>query len=273
MTLRHWSRVLILYFMAGTPPASSAVLSPSALPPATLSFPPQLDDLRRDGQLFVAGATMRAWLESVGPLDDWDSFAASWERMPEDSYMADGGHYRKRRHAVYALAADGSLQRQAHQPHYQSRGYNPLNGGVQRWFEPIEPAVGDGPSLRTILTLCGRAFGTLAPAIAAWRCEVHQFRIEPGPDGSGQPTPEGMHHDGVDYVLVLLIQRRNIVSGTTRIRTPDGRDLGSFTLTQSCDATLLDDARVLHGVTPVQAHDPNQPACRDVLVVTLRRNS
>ena len=31
---------------------------------------------------------------------DWDEFRASWGRMPLDSYMADGGRYRSRRHAT-----------------------------------------------------------------------------------------------------------------------------------------------------------------------------
>lgn len=229
------------------------------------------DALRNHGNLFLHAADMRTWLESCGSLADWPAFAASWDRMPEDRYMADGGHYRRRRHAVYTLSADGSAQRQHHQPHYQSRDYNQLNGGVQRWFEPIEREVSSGASLTTVLGLCAIAFGALAPEVRAWRCEVHQFRIEPGPGHPAQPTPEGTHRDGVDYVLVLLVQRRNIDSGTTRISTPDGHDLGSFTLTAPCDACLLDDARVRHGVTPVVAHDPQCTACRDVLVVTLRR--
>jgi hypothetical protein len=79
-----------------------------------------------------------------------------------------------------------------------------------------------------------------------------------------------MHRDGVDFVLVLLIGRRNVRSGVTSIRAPDGRTLGSFTLSQPMDAALLDDLRVMHGVTPVEAIDPSQPACRDVLVVTFR---
>ena len=80
-----------------------------------------------------------------------------------------------------------------------------------------------------------------------------------------------MHRDGVDYVLVLLICRENIASGTTTIHGPDGRSLGSFTLTEPFDAVLVDDHRVYHGVTPVTPLDPALPACRDVLVVTFRR--
>jgi hypothetical protein len=37
------------------------------------------------------------------------------------------------------------------------------------------------------------------------------------PDEPGQPTPEGVHRDGVDYVLVLMVRRTNIAQGTTTI--------------------------------------------------------
>jgi hypothetical protein len=77
-----------------------------------------------------------------------------------------------------------------------------------------------------------------------------------------------MHRDGVDYVLVLLIHRHNIASGTTTIHDLDHRQLGSFTLTRPFDAALVDDARVYHGVTPIEPLNPTSPAYRDVLVVT-----
>jgi len=67
---------------------------------------------------------------------------------------------------------------------------------------------------------------------------------------------------------VLLIERHNIVSGTTTVHALDGRELGSFTLAMPLDAALLDDARVAHGVTPIEPLDANRPAYRDVLVVT-----
>ncbi len=80
-----------------------------------------------------------------------------------------------------------------------------------------------------------------------------------------------MHRDGVDYVLVLLINRRNIASGTTTVHDLDKRALGSFTLTDPLDAALVDDARCYHGVTPVEPENPAQPAYRDVLVVTFKK--
>jgi hypothetical protein len=89
----------------------------------------------------------------------------------------------------------------------------------------------------------------------------------------GKPTPEGMHRDGVDYVLVLLVNRRNIQSGTTTVHDLDKRTLGSFTLTDPLDSALVDDARCFHGVTPVEPENPAQPAYRDVLVVTFRKTA
>ena len=224
----------------------------------------------RAGFVFVDAEEMLAALARHGVLADWPAFAASWDRLELDAYMADGGRYRRRRYAVYAAAADGRIRREAHQPHYQSRDYNPLNGGVARWFEPIAPEIGEGSSMRAILAFCRDLFGSLAPTVARWHIEAHQFRIEARPDEAGLPTPEGMHRDGVDYALVLLIRRRNIKSGTTTIHDLGGKPLGSFTLAHPFDAALVDDARVYHGVTPVEPLDPSVPAYRDVLVVTFR---
>src|SRR5262249_35358645 len=109
------------------------------------------------------------------------------------------------------------------------------------------------------------------PAVARWRVEVHQFRIEMQPGETGHPTPEGPHRDGVDYVLVLLVKRHNIEQGTTTVHDLAHRELGSFTLADPFDAAFVDDARIYHGVTPVRPLEKNQPAWRDVLVVTFKK--
>jgi hypothetical protein len=226
--------------------------------------------IARDGFVFVQAGAMRDGLASFGSIEDWPAFAESWNDLVLDTYMADGGRYRRRRHAVYSAGQEGSVERQPHQPHYQSLEYNPIHGGIARWFEPISQDAGESASLRTILDFCRALFDSLAPGTLRWRVEVHQFRIEARAGEVGRPTPEGLHRDGVDYVLVLLISRRNVASGTTSIHALDGRQLGAFTLISPFDAALVDDNRVAHGVTPVEAVDPGRPAYRDVLVVTFK---
>lgn len=228
-----------------------------------------IETLRAEGHLRLSAAETRQQLEGLAPLVDWPMFADSWNAMPVDGYLANGGRYRRRRHANY-LATPHGIVRQAHRPHYQSRDYNPLHGGIERWFEPVEPAISDGASLRTVLEFCHRCFAPLAPTVTHWFVEVHQFRVEASDGEAGLPTPEGAHRDGVDWVLVLLIHRENVRSGVTTIYAPDGEALGSFTLTEPFDATLIDDHRVHHGVTPVEPVDSTRPAWRDVLVVTFR---
>lgn len=228
---------------------------------------PRLD---AQGFAFIKALEMRELLDEVGALDDWKAFAASWNQLEVDTYMADQGRYRRRRYAVYRAQPQGSIERCEHQPHHQTLAYNPLHGGVERWFEPINDEVGKADSMRTILRFARRCFGQRAPETRSWHIEVHQFRIEAHPDQPGMPTPEGKHRDGVDFVLVLLIDRHNIASGTTSIHALDGGELGAFTLTEPFDAALVDDHRVYHGVTAVQAVDSSQPSYRDVLVVTFR---
>jgi hypothetical protein len=222
---------------------------------------------------FVPGKHLRACLEQVSAsaLSDWPRFQASWSDMPLDQYMADGGRYRRRRHATLsALPASRVAHLEAHQPHYQSRDYNSLNGGIPRHFEPIAADVVEGATMSSILSFCCDVFGRLLPG-AAWHIEVHQFRIEAKAGQQGSPTPEGNHRDGVSFVLVMMVQRSNIASGTTTIYDLGQRRLDSFTLTEPLDAAIVNDERCMHGVTPVVQLDPARPAYRDVLVVTFRK--
>ena len=228
--------------------------------------------LATEGYAFVPAARMRTLLGPAA-LERWDGFASSWNHLGIDRYMADGGRYRRRRHAVFAAGYAG-FERKPHQPHYQSRDHNALNGGIERWFTPVEDQVASHPVLLAILSACHAAFEDMTPPGArpdTWHVELHQFRIEPSDGMDGQPTPEGLHRDGVDWVLVLLVARENIRSGVTSIHDAQRRLLGSFTLREPLDAALVDDSRVYHGVTAIRPLDPALPAHRDVLVVTFRR--
>ncbi len=223
-----------------------------------------------DGFAFAPGAAMREAAAAGPGLDDWSAFAGSWNDLALDTHLPDGHRYRRRRHATLsARAGEGTFRVEAHQPHYQAVEYNRLVGGIDRWFEPMRPGIVAGETFKRIVAFCLRLFGGMRPG-ADWHIEAHQFRIEARADAAGLPTPEGVHRDGVDYVLVMLVDRVNIESGTTTIHAPDGKLLGHFTLAAPLDSALVDDARVAHGVTPVRPLDASQPAHRDVLVVTLR---
>jgi hypothetical protein len=233
---------------------------------------PITESLRNDGFAWASADQVRALLPASA-LGDWETFAASWSDLGVDAYMADNGRYRRRRFSAFAVSMDG-IARKPPQPHYQSRDYNPMNGGIERWFQPFLDSTADHAVLRAVLQMCFDIFhGLTPPALrpASWHVECHQFRIEARVGEQGKPTPEGLHRDGVDWVLVMLVARENIAEGVTSIHDTARRLLGRFTLTEPLDSAFVDDGRVYHGVTPVMPLDPAQPAFRDVLVATFRR--
>jgi hypothetical protein len=248
-----------------------ALASASTSAPATTPFADGIADLAHrigaDGFVLLDAVAMRRLLGDDASLNA-AAFAESWNDLPLDEYMADGGHYRRRRHAMFTAEA-GALSRRPHQPHYQSLRDNPLNGGVARWFAPVRDHIARGPILRSAIHVLTAIADRRRQATCRWRVEVHQFRIEARAGEAGLPTPEGMHRDGVDFVLAMLVARRNVAHGVSTISDPDGAPLVRVRLAEPFDTMLLDDARVRHGVSPIAALDPARPAFRDVLVVTL----
>jgi hypothetical protein len=237
----------------------SMLLAPPITPVEAL-----VPTLRAQGHAALSPAGLVALARADGrALDAWRS---SWADLPADAYLRDGGRYRRRRHSCFVV--DGADVRQApHRAHWQPVAYNALHGGLERWFEPMLPAVVATPAWAALLAgmadVCSRLKGT-----QPWFVEAHQFRIDTT-DGIGRPTPEGAHRDGVDFVAVLLVDRHNVKGGETRVFAADGPQGLRFTLSEPWTTLLLDDERVIHESTPIQPVGDG-PAWRDTLVLTFR---
>ena len=189
----------------------------------------------------------------------------SWDDLPPDAYLKDGGRYRRRRHSCFVVEG-GELVQAPHRAHWQPVEYNALHGGMQRWFEPMRDEVVAAPAWSRLLLGLGRLAGEVKQR-PTWYVEAHQFRIDTT-DGIGRPTPEGAHRDGVDLVAVFLLGRRGIKGGETRVFEADGPAGQRFTLDQPWSVLLLDDERVVHETTPIQPTAGG--GHRDTLVLTYR---
>lgn len=230
--------------------------------------------LARKDFIYLAPERTRGLIEQVAgtnSLSDWSEFCDSWNNLRVDDYMRDGGRYRKRRHATLsALPSSRLFQVEPHRPYFQSLQYNHLNGGVARHYEPIEKDILRGATMSALIKVGCEIFGRLAPYYP-WHIEVHQFRIEADKEMEGKPTPEGIHRDGVNYVMMVMVQRRNLINGATTIYDLGKNRLNEFTLQNPLDMAIVNDERVFHGVTPIVQLDPELPAVRDVLVITFHR--
>jgi hypothetical protein len=225
-----------------------------------------LDEALRDRGYAVLDAPGVAALAGVA-LEALQALVPSWEDLRRDGYLKDGGRYRRRRHACFVVEGE-ALRQVPHRMHWQPVEYNALHGGMERWFEPVEPATVAQPAWPALILALARACSRQRPGVARWHVEAHQFRIDTS-DGLGRPTPEGAHRDGVDFVAVLLVAREAIKGGETRVFAAHGPDGQRFTLDEPWSLLLMDDARVIHESTPIQPLDA-AGGHRDTLVLTFR---
>ncbi|GAB3652610.1 2OG-Fe dioxygenase family protein [Ramlibacter alkalitolerans] len=233
------------------------------LHPATTDPEQLLPALRQQGYAVLAAQGV-AQLAGCAPAE-LEALRASWHALAPDAYLKDGGHYRQRRHASFVVEG-GSVAQVPHRAHWQPVEYNALHGGMQRWFEPVQPDIVTQPAWTRLLQALAAVASGLKGA-QPWFVEAHQFRIDTA-GGIGRPTPEGAHRDGVDLVAVFLVAREGIKGGETRVFQSDGPAGQRFTLTEPWSALLLDDERVIHETTPIQP--VHESGYRDTLVVTCR---
>ena len=257
-----------------------------------------VQEMRANGYCLVAPAALETCFGVTAAA--LSRLEPTWNELPRDGYLKDGGKYRARRHSSFVQTiAPPSLVQSPHRAHWQPVDYNALHGGIERWFEPIAPEVCSDRTWRTLLSELGGVFAGLVPSprgggigrgtvlrdpaassghplpsrppqgegAEQWFIEAHQFRIDTR-DGIGRPTPEGAHRDGVDFVAVVLVKRHHIKGGETRVFEAHGPTGVRFTLTEPWSVLLLDDARVIHESTPIQPDGAN--GARDTLVLTYR---
>jgi hypothetical protein len=239
-----------------------------------LAFPPPyvplsgLDPaLQASGFALLSASDVQRWLHT--DAEQLEALHASWDDLPSDAYLMDGGRYRRRRHSCFVVDGD-AVQPVPHRAHWQPLEYNALHGGMQRWFDPMDPALVAQPLWQRLLGTVGQAVSALRGA-RPWFVEAHAFRIDTT-DGIGRPTPEGAHRDGVDLVAVFMLGRHRIKGGESRVFDAHGPSGQRFTLTEPWSLLLLDDERVIHESTPIQPVAPGELGWRDTLVLTYRRD-
>ena len=128
------------------------------------------------GYALLTSAELEAKLDlEVARLDE---LRGTWSQLPRDRYLRDGGKYRHRRHGCFTYdSATQAVTLVPHRAHWQPTDYNALHGGMERWFEPIDPAVTSAAIWQQLLRELGALFAGIRP-VARWYIEAHQFRID-----------------------------------------------------------------------------------------------
>lgn len=225
--------------------------------------------MKRYGYVQVGAHLMRALIGQQA-MQEWPRLQASWDELPLDEYMPEGGTYRRRRLAVYLIGSNFVWQR-FHQPHCQDGGHDRVSGAERR-FAPVADWISTSALMPELLRAARDLFAHDDPE-TRWSVEIQQVRIEARPDAPGLTTPEALHRDGVDWVFMMTVARSKVIGGETKVRTIGSTELKSLTLKAPMESVLLDDKRVLHTVSPVRPQARITIGHQDVLVMAFSRTA
>lgn len=188
----------------------------------------------------------------------------SYHHVELDPYM--GNQTRYKRFSQYKMTFDErdgwGFELLPPRAYTAFKQFNPVAGGIRRHYQPISvdftpvvKVVSDGP-----LPLDDDE---------DWQINVHQNRSRAFADKPGQLTPEGVHQDGHEYVMIAVLARHNVKGGEMRLWRPNQDEPFWRGTLRPGQAALLDDRAILHDVTDLQPD--GEDAYRDILIVSFSR--
>ena len=196
-------------------------------------------------------------------------FKQDWEKLGKDNYLKNGRSFRSRRFRYfYFLPVSGEILPFAPTPYYQPAEINKYAGDIDRKFDALKNKTINNPFFQELIRFDFRQLPVSQKAKSdPWMVDIHQIRTVATTVESGEPTPEGMHHDENDFVWIHLINRKNVTGGINGIYSNDRKPIGSCTLDKNMDSIVLWDPKVMHVVTSIHPKDPTKNAIRDVLLI------
>jgi len=197
----------------------------------------------------------------------WEVLREDWSDLELDCHLKNGATFRRRRYGRYFWSpTDNSLLPLPQEPYFQPEDQNGYAGGIPRAFAPLRPSSVRNPFLMALVRC---TFDQLPlddkRRRQVWEVRVHQIRIVATRGQPGEPAPEGIHQDGTDFLTLHLVRRENVCGAETTIYNLNRRPLFQYTMNEVMDSFILEDPRILHGVTAVYPADGCSLAIRDLL--------
>ena len=198
-------------------------------------------------------ATRFAVLEPGALLTDYGRFH---DDLGRDVYHpAETGGRSRRLAQHYAtfdpVTGETRVTRLKTQPFLQGE-HNRLTGHIERPIESALPEVDFKPYIaygfREI-----HARWPLDDDEREWLVNCHQIRTHAFEDRTGDPAPEGIHRDGVEFIMMGCVEKRGVVGGVSHLYDgEDGVPLFGTTL-EPGQVLLVDDRELHHMASPVVA--------------------
>jgi hypothetical protein len=193
-----------------------------------------------------------------------EEILASYDDCPLDEFMGNGTRFK--RFSQYKLSWRESggwdFGLLPHRDYTAFKKFNPVGGGIRRSYQPIQ--VDFMPFIRAA------ADEIPLDHSDEWQINVHQNRTCAANGKPGPLTPEGVHQDGHEYVMIAILRRNNVTGAQTRLwRLGAPAPFWAGTL-DAGQAVLLDDRAIAHDVTDLVSAD-GRPGHRDIVIAAFSR--
>lgn len=202
---------------------------------------------------------------------------ASFKELRPDRHMGDGGTYRFRAYSRFRLDASspgeqGRLTPLVGNSIYQELEDNPLNGGVERTYDPLSARVASGRLLQAMIQSDFAHVGCCEPSLREQPVVVgvHQVRIVARGKAEGLPTPEGIHRDRERFTFQHFMARHNVTGGEFRAYDQE-KKLSFAWQQQDCLDTVMFEGTTWHSATPIAAADAGSEGYRDIFLIDFDR--
>ncbi|KAL4881919.1 2OG-Fe dioxygenase-domain-containing protein [Aspergillus karnatakaensis] len=247
----------------------------------------------RDGCIFIEGKTLIPILKGIGAKDE------DFEKLKEVSHHLDPDptvNYRTLRSGRFSVdTRAATIERLERQPFIltTAENYKRHDSDIPRDFGDFDENHQNNTVVQAMLifktwvtqnvpVLARPGLDYHADTVLTEIFNVHTFTNQ---DIQGYPALEGVHQDGSDHTMTVMLGFSNITldSGITLVHARDettgiqpletNMELlkGRYQHRDFLDTLLFTDNSFKHSVTPVYARDKSQPSYRDMFVIFSRK--
>jgi hypothetical protein len=223
------------------------------------------EDLLHRGYTFVGGDSLRASVGAHGAA--WTALLALWDDLGDDPYLQGDYMFRSRRYGTVGLVPrTGEIRMHSPSTFFQPSAINPYAGDIVRTFAPLPDGLATDDIFAGLLGSSFDRFGVEEEYLdAEWVLDVNLFRLRVEGARVTEPTPEGIHRDGVPFGTVHVVRRHLVEGGVSQVYTMDEKLVDVRLLEEPLDTLCAFDNRLKHYATPIYAQTMAE-GYRDTLV-------
>jgi hypothetical protein len=247
----------------------------------------------RDRAVFVRGGHLSKILSALGATPESDAeLETVSDGLPPDPTL----EFRRSRNARFCFdTGTGRVYRTEAQPFVltSEEDFVRHDSGQIRHFAGIDARTQSNATFQALLLfqllVTGEVEITHRPGLDydsdKWICTAFHLRTVSTAELTGEPALEGVHSDGVDHTMTVLLGVRNMTddSAMTCIHDMQERNgtrwqdvdpelaIARWRHSDFLDTLLVADHERKHSVSAVERKNPAEPARRDMLILFTRR--